>query len=107
MKSIALEVSIKDTDQFRLAMDLLKRAESYLSEQPPDSNWFRDLFRLNGEHMVLTEEGWQPGCEKQALIDEYGADYIQDEVNAPAPPEHRMRIRRAEIPVEGAVRARR
>jgi hypothetical protein len=33
--------------------------------------------------MILTEEGWEPGEVKQSVIDEFGADAILDEVNAP------------------------
>lgn len=80
---ISVSVSVKDTDVFLAMANLLKRAAQKLGDNPPDSEWFRDFYLITGEHMVLTEEGWQAGAEKQSLIDEYGADYIQDEVNVP------------------------
>lgn len=66
-----------------VAMNLLERATTLFEEQAPDPDWFRDYFELTGEWMVLTDEGWQPGTEKNGLIAEYGPDVILDEVNAP------------------------
>ncbi len=66
------------------AMGLLERAEGRLADDsPPDAIWWRDVFLLTGAHMVLTDEGWQEGGNKAGLIAEYGADVIEDEVNAP------------------------
>lgn len=64
------------------AMDLLMRAEDRLADDTaPDPTWWFDLFTLTGDHMVLTEEGWEPGECKESLIAEYGEDHILDEVN--------------------------
>lgn len=53
----------------------------------PDENWFKDYWRLTGDHMVLTEEGWIP-AEFNAL--EYTGEQpmeVLDEVNKPEPTE--------------------
>lgn len=63
-------------------LDLVKRAADHCSDNPPDREWFRDLYLITGDHMVLTDEGWEPGNVKDELIKEYGADAILDEVNA-------------------------
>jgi hypothetical protein len=73
-------VEVKRLEQ---AMNLLNRAADYCSDNPPDKEWFRDLFLLTGEHMVLTEEGWQPGNNRPMLVAEYGEGHIEDEVNGP------------------------
>jgi hypothetical protein len=39
---------------------------------------------LHSEHMICTEEGWQPGDVKQSIIDDYGPEAILAEVNDPA-----------------------
>lgn len=71
------------------AMDLLKRAAEDMETTVPDENWCREYFLLTGEHMICTDEGWDPGSSKQSYIDnlEEGEsidDVIMDEVNAPA-----------------------
>lgn len=70
-------------NKYKSAMDLLERAADHMSDNPPDCDWFHDLYLLTGEHMILTDEGWQPGNCKQAILDEYGDDAILEEVNAP------------------------
>jgi hypothetical protein len=78
-------------EKMEFAMDLLERVDKN-ETLPPDATWYRDYYVLTGEHMILTDEGWCPGMEKQALIDEYLEDgeatdtLILDEVNAPVPP---------------------
>ena len=74
------------------ATDLLKRAANRLAgDRAPDETWWPDLFELTGEHMILTDEGWQPGSEKQSYLDDHAkhpgwSDPILDEVNAPTAP---------------------
>lgn len=64
-----------------VAMKLLKRAVD--SEiHAPDSDWFREYFELTGEHMILSDEGWECGSSKQSYLDEFGPDSILDEINA-------------------------
>jgi hypothetical protein len=71
------------TEQLDAAMNLLERAANFIECREPDETWWREYYLLTGEHMVRTEEGWESGSIKQTTIDEYGADYILDEVNAP------------------------
>jgi len=69
-------------------MNLLERAAKWM-EGAPDKVWWREYFLLTGEHMILTEEGWEAGTlkweyEQQAKADgEDIEDWILDEVNGP------------------------
>lgn len=77
------------------AMRLLVRAADYFSsaETTPDKDWFKDFYLLTGEHMVLTDEGWEFGASKEDIIAwaeedarRSGVEYedpILDEINAP------------------------
>jgi hypothetical protein len=71
------------------ALDLLNRAASRLAdESAPDPTWWPNLFALTGEHMILTDEGWESGDSKQSYIDglrsgESINDVILGEINAP------------------------
>lgn len=47
--------------KLRQAMQLLERAANTM-ERAPDPQWWADYFRLTGQHMVLTEEGWVPAA---------------------------------------------
>jgi len=54
----------------------------------PGMKLWRDYHEWSGEHMILTEEGWESGSGKAAYIDmlkpgEKISDVILDEVNAP------------------------
>jgi hypothetical protein len=72
-------------NKYNVAMNLLRRAVD--SEiQAPDVDWFKDFFTLSGDHMILSDEGWECGSAKQSYIDEFGPDSILDEVNAPEVP---------------------
>lgn len=51
-------------------------------EQVPDAHWLKDYYLLTGDHMILTEEGWECGGLKSSYEDQY----VLDEVNAPPPP---------------------
>jgi hypothetical protein len=68
-------------DRLTKAMALLERAAGAFERETPDAEWFGELYELTGEHMLRTEEGWQPGTEKQTCIDE--EIEILEEVNAP------------------------
>jgi hypothetical protein len=70
-------------EQYVKAMCLLASAAEQMEDKPPTESWLREYFELTGDHMVCTEEGWQPGENKEALICDYGEDHILDEVNAP------------------------
>lgn len=65
--------------------DLVDRASEHFEagETAPDETWYRDLFELTGDHMILTEEGWVPGSLKQQYLDQYGIYALRGEVNAP------------------------
>ena len=71
------------------AMDLLDRAAERIADSPaPDERWWLDLFALTGQHMILTDEGWEPGESKQSYLDEWAkepeySNPILNEVNAP------------------------
>ena len=69
------------------AMRLLEEVETHLieTEECPNGTWFRRYFLLTGDHMILTDEGWEPGEAKQSYLDAGDADAIQDEINIPVP----------------------
>jgi hypothetical protein len=70
-------------EKLEKALDLLERASEMFEDRSPDPRWFKELFLLTGRHMICTEEGWEPGECKDHVVEQYGADYIEDEVNAP------------------------
>lgn len=49
------------------AMDLLGRAVA-TEMMAPDPTWFREFFLLSGDHMILTDEGWESGDVKQEYL---------------------------------------
>lgn len=72
-----------------LMLDLLQRAADNMEDRAPDARWLEEYFGLTGEHMILTDEGWEPGevkptYQEQALAaGETDANaYIYREVNA-------------------------
>jgi hypothetical protein len=70
-------------------LERLEEAEKLLTRvgesevEAPDPTWTHDYYLFTGQWMLLTDEGWEPGELKAELINEYGADAILDEVNAP------------------------
>lgn len=65
----------------------MERAAEFFSDNPPDSQWFRDYYLIKGEHVILTDEGWVPGeTLEQERKDMDDPDWQpDDEVNAPVP----------------------
>lgn len=73
-----------ESETLKKAMDLLDRAADHLADSPaPDATWWKELFQITGEHMILTEEGWESGEGKSAYLTEGDDNPILDEVNAP------------------------
>lgn len=70
-------------DKLAKALDLLERAGERFEETPPDAFWWENYFQLTGQHMILTDEGWQDGRQRSEISLEYGEDAILKEVNAP------------------------
>lgn len=73
------------------ATKLLDRFVRLYGESPlvgsmiePGMKLWRDYYEYTGEHMILTDEGWEPGSVKKSYIDEFGPEAILDEVNAPS-----------------------
>jgi len=75
---------MKHKEELKKALDLLERAVAD-EIRAPDPQWFRDYFLLTGQHMILTDEGWEDGSSKPAYIEgnDGDASVILDEVNAP------------------------
>lgn len=77
------------TEKFAKAMILLDRITSRVEIVPGDPTFWRDYYSFTGRHMIMTDEGWEPGECKTELLEEYRADgesedtIILDEVNAP------------------------
>ena len=75
----------------KAATKLLDRAAASTEDKPitGDPGWWRDYYLFTGQHMILTDEGWEDGAAKQSYIDmlkdeRYTLDdLILDEVNAP------------------------
>lgn len=65
---------------------LVSAAEDYFYDhESAPQGWFRRLFLLQGDHMILTSEGWEPGEAKQSYVDSGDVDEILDEINPPVP----------------------
>lgn len=58
-------------------------AISEFLDEAPDDNFFRDLFVLTGDHMVLTEEGWITAESNTDEETNGEPSEVLDEVNAP------------------------
>jgi hypothetical protein len=73
-------------NKFCLAMSLVERAAEVFSDNPPDYEWFRDYYLISGEHMILTDEGWEPGNLKEQIRKDCDDPEWEpnDEVNIPA-----------------------
>jgi hypothetical protein len=71
-------------EQIQLTKKLLSEAEEYFCnhETAPTEDWFRNLYLMDGSHMILVEEGWLPASDRM----DYEPDEILDEVNAPTQP---------------------
>jgi hypothetical protein len=64
------------------ATNLLERISNNLEEAiPNDPTWWRDYFLFSGDHMILTEEGWE---RAEDVDSSDGEVEILDEVNAPS-----------------------
>ncbi|HXF12252.1 MAG TPA: hypothetical protein VN517_03805 [Terriglobales bacterium] len=70
-------------------MTLLDRFVELYGEVPlagtmiaPGHQLWRDYYEFCGDHMIRTDEGWEPGEVKQPYMDS-DPDAILDEVNAP------------------------
>jgi hypothetical protein len=71
-------------NDLKKAMDLLDRAAAQLADaRAPDATWWKEYFLLTGEHMVLTDEGWEPGEVVPSYLEEDATWMPLDEVNAP------------------------
>lgn len=67
----------KDSERLEESVDLLHLIADHLETAPGPKDWWKRYFVFIGQHMVLTEEGWEPGD-----LDRDGID-ILDEVCAP------------------------
>jgi hypothetical protein len=65
-----------------------------IDDIPPDVEWLRDYYLINGDRMVLTEEGWIPaemntkaytGSEPCEVLDEVNSPTSTPEQNKPRP----------------------
>jgi hypothetical protein len=70
---------VTDEQKLARAMEYLEALATVLDERAPDEDWWGDYFSLTGQHMVLTEEGWEPAEPVKADPE----IEILDEVNAP------------------------
>lgn len=81
-----------DTEvELKQVKELLSQAADYICEieGAPSADWWKRYFLYTGDHMILTEEGWEHGSGKQSYIEQAEDDecdvseFIRDEVNAP------------------------
>lgn len=78
-------------DELNVATRLLNRIVGQIGDVPiHDPTWWREYYLFSGEHMICSDEGWEPGDSKQSYIDLAESEgvrlssFIIDEVNAPA-----------------------
>ena len=75
--------------KLKTALILLGEATEQDDLMAPNTTWFRRYYELSGQHMILTEDGWEHGSSKPTYIEQAKADgvpineVILDEVNAP------------------------
>ncbi len=74
---------LPDEQKFNRAMTVLEHLGE-LFEHAPDPDWWRDFHLLTGQHMILGEEGWEPGECKAAYLAEDPEWEPLDEINIPA-----------------------
>lgn len=61
--------------------------------------YVKELVQATGEHMILTEEGWECGQGKAGVLEAFGEDAIFAEVNAPQ--EEKTGVLAMKIPLPG------
>lgn len=75
--------------QCKRALEAVKALANHVidGERPPDNNWWRDYFRLSGDHVVLTEEGWEPASiyksQPELRAEMAASGGFLEELNAP------------------------
>lgn len=82
-------------ERLESATALLTEAATHMADQEtsPSKDWWKRYFLHDGAHMVLTEEGWEPGesvywTEAENLKEGWDIrEGILDEVNRPDKPE--------------------
>ncbi len=64
--------------------DLLKQAADYIgdTEGVPPNDWWKRYFMFTGEHMILTDEGWEPAEAKASYLKDDPDWKPLDEINA-------------------------
>lgn len=68
------------------AMSLLTQLINHRADNEysmPTPEFLKEYFLLSGEHMILTEDGWEPGSGKESYPDDGLSPELLDEVNAP------------------------
>lgn len=75
---------LPDEQKYNRAMTVLEHLGE-LFEHAPDPQWWRDFHLLTGQHMILWEEGWEPGECKAAYLAEDPKWEPLDEINIPSP----------------------
>jgi hypothetical protein len=86
-----VKTRLEAEDELAKAMRLLDRSVELLADSPVknDPKFWKDLYLFTGQHMILTDEGWDNGENKQSYVDQAEkeglpiGDFILDEVNAP------------------------
>ena len=48
---------ICDDQSLCIALEVV--SDLFVDRKSPDKNWWREIFDITGEPMVLTEEGWE------------------------------------------------
>lgn len=54
-----------------------------VDEHGPDEDWYRDYFTVTGQHVILTDEGWEPADMKASHLEFDPKWEPLDELNAP------------------------
>lgn len=69
----------KAKGQLQWAERSLDSLYEIIGERAPDPDYWKDAYRLDGTHAILTDEGWEPAdCH-----DDLSEVEVLDEVNAP------------------------
>lgn len=73
----------RPANKLNRAMTALEHLLDMVDEEAPDAEWWPDYYKLTGQHMILTEEGWEPGEHAKYYLESDPKWEPLDEVNQP------------------------
>lgn len=69
------------TYTFNQLIVALRAIEELYDEETPDRTWFREVFELTGEKMILCDYGWEPLENLYTYVEEDPKFQVEDSIN--------------------------